>query len=289
MPIAYEPMKIALVGVGPWGSLLARKFTGAGALVVCYARQGGPDVEGVGERVSTDSLWEPGLVDGLVIAAPPSVTLALAQTAAVQGKAVLATKPLQLAEPLKISAPFLVDYVRLWAKGYRRLKSLVAGHAIARIEVQFCGSGPLRAFSSLDDYGPQALAFVHDLLGTDQSLGEVRASPVRRFGSGATLHAAQARVGATSIELQVGNGAPSRRMRLLVVVDGGGTLVYEEAAPNGILSLNGEVILDEAQDPLADMATQFINDTRRRVVDDRFVRLSVAVTRSLASIRRAES
>jgi hypothetical protein len=78
-------------------------------------------------------------------------------------------------------------------------------------------------------------------------------------------------------------------MRLLVVVDGGGTLVYEEAAPNGILSLNGEVILDEAQDPLADMATQFINDTRRRVVDDRFVRLSVAVTRSLASIRRAES
>ncbi len=282
-------MKIALVGVGPWGSLMARKMTGAGALVTCYVRQGGPDIEGLGQRVSTDSLWQPGLVDGIVIAAPPAVTLALAQMAASEGKAALATKPLQLTDPLKITAPLLVDYVRLWAQGYRQLKSMVVGHVIARIEVEFYGPGPLRAFSSLDDYGPQALAFVHDLLGTERSLSEVRASPVRRFDSGATLHAAQARVGATTIELQVGNGAPSRRMRLLVVVEGGGTVIYEESAPNGILSLNGEVILDEAQDPLADMATQFINDTRRCVVDDRFVRLSVAVTRSLASIHQAES
>jgi hypothetical protein len=289
MPIAYEPVKIALVGVGPWGSLLARKFRGAGALVVCYSRQAGPDVQGLGQRVSTDSLWEPGLVDGIVIAAPPAVTLELAQMAAVEGKAVLATKPLQLTAPLKISAPFLVDYVRLWAKGYQQLRTLVAGHAIARIEVEFYGSGPFRAFSSLDDYGPQALAFVHDLLGTEQPLSEIQASPVRRFHSGATLHGAQGRLGNTTIKLQVGNGAPARRMSLLVVTERGSKVVYEEAGPNGILSVDGEVMLNEAQDPLTDMATQLIHDTQGGVVNDRFMHLSVAVTHSLTHIHQAET
>lgn len=289
MPIAHEALKIALVGVGPWGRLLARKFTEAGALVTCHVRQGTPDAEGLGPRVTAESLWEPGLVDGILVAAPPDVTLAVARKAAAQGKAVLATKPLQLTVALEITAPFLVDYVRLWAKGYRQLKSRLAGRAIARIDVDCYGPGPLRAFSSLDDYGPHALAFVHDLLGMEERLREVQASPVRRFGSGATLHAAQARLGNASIHLQVGNGAPARRVRLRVLTEEGSAVVYDESAPDGNLSIDGEVMLGEPQDPLRDMASQFIHDTRRGVVDDRFVRLSVAVTQSLASIHQAES
>jgi predicted dehydrogenase len=277
------------VGVGPWGSLLARKLTGAGALVAWYVRNSGPDVEGLGQRVTIDSLWQPGRVDGIVIAAPPEITLQLARQAAAAGMAVLATKPLQLPAPVQITAPFFVDYVRLWAKGYTQLKALVAGHAIEKIQIEFFGPGPWRTFSSLDDFGSHALAFVHDLLGSQQVLTDLQASPVRHFERNATLHAVKARVGDTDLALEVGNGAEFRRLRLLVVAKGLGSVVYEEAAPNGTLMLNGEMILSEPQDPLAAMSAQFIEHAAQGLVDERFVNLSVAVTRSLAHIHQAEA
>lgn len=281
-------MKIALVGVGPWGSLLARKLTGAGALIASYVRHSGPDVDGFGQRVTLDKLWSPGFVDGLVIATPPDITLQLAQQAAAAGMAVLATKPLQLTAPIQITAPFFVDYVRLWSKCYAQLKARVAGHAIRQIHIEFYGPGPWRAFSSLDDFGSHALAFVHDLLGSQQVLNDVQASPVRHFERNATLHAATARVGDTRIALEVGNGAEFRRLRLVVEAEGVGTVVYEELGPNGAVSVNGEMILNEPQDPLATMSAQFIEHARQGLADDRFVRLSVAVTRSLGLIHQAE-
>jgi len=267
-------MKIALVGVGPWGSLLARKLTGAGALITSYVRHSGPDVDGFGQRVTIDSLWQPGTVDGIVIAAPPEITLQLARQAAAAGMAVLATKPLQLPAPVQITAPFFVDYVRLWSKGYEQLKARVAGHAIQKIEIEFFGPGPWRAFSSLDDFGSHALAFVHDLLGSQQVLTDLKV---------------KARAGHADIAIEVGNGAEFRRMRLVVVADGVGTVAYEELAPNGVLSVNGVTMLDEPQDPLAAMSAQFIEHARRGLADERFVQLSVAVTRSLAAIHQAEA
>jgi hypothetical protein len=289
MPTADQRMKIALVGVGPWGSLLARKLTGAGALITSYVRHSGPDVDGFGQRVTIDSLWQPGTVDGIVIAAPPQITLQLARQAAAAGMAVLATKPLQLPAPVQITAPFFVDYVRLWSKGYEQLKARVAGQAIQKIEIEFFGPGPWRAFSSLDDFGSHALAFVHDLLGSQQVLTDLQASPVRHFERNATLHAVKARAGHADIAIEVGNGAEFRRMRLVVVADGVGTVAYEELAPNGVLSVNGVTMLDEPQDPLAAMSAQFIEHARRGLADERFVQLSVAVTRSLAAIHQAEA
>lgn len=281
-------MDLVLVGVGPWGRLLARKLTEAGARVVAYTRASGPDVDGLGVRIPLTDLWSSGRFDGLIAAAPPAVTLALSTQAASHGMAVLATKPLMLTTPLAITAPFFVDHARLWSRCYGLLKQRIAGHAIRSIDVAMVGNGPIRAFSSLDDYGPHALAFVHDLLGHETVLEQLVAEPILRRADGATLHRARAQASPVALRLHVGNAADGPTRRLSIKVDGIGTEVYEEGPSMASWLHNGKVVLQEPQDPLAAMAAQFISEFQQRVADPRHVALSVAVARSLRAINKAE-
>lgn len=279
-------MKLALVGVGPWGRLLARKLGEAGATVAAHVRASGPQVEGLGQRLELPALWDGGF-DGVIAAAPPDATLAVATQAAAAGLAVLATKPLRIDHPLALTRPFFVDHVRLWSPCYLQLKERVAGRAIRAIRIDFCGNGPLRSFSGLDDYGPHALAFVHDLLGCSAALEDVDTAPVVTRADGATLHGARARLAGAALEIRVGNGAQTPCRQLDVEVERSGTLTYLETPAGATLRENGITLVDGPQDPLATMAHEFLDHCRQGIADPRHVRLSVAVTRSLRDIAAA--
>jgi len=281
-------MRLALVGVGPWGRLLARKMGDAGAKIVAYARGNGPDVDDLGMRVSLDCLWRIDQLDGIIAAATPEVTMNLACHAAAEGLAVLATKPLMLAEPVAIKAPFFVDYVRLWSRGYVLLKGHVAGRRLYSIDIDLFGNGPLRPYPSLDDYGSHALAFVHDLLGQEAVLQNLQTEPVALRADGATIHCVMATVGTVSVRIRVGNGADSAGRRLTVGVEGLGTVSYEESSTAAAFRVNQTTLLEERQDPVATMAAQFVLHFQSGLADPRFVGLSLAVTRSLEAIRHAE-
>ena len=280
-------MKLALAGVGPWGRLLARKFQEAGAEIAAYARAGGPDVEGLGPRLTIDGLCDAPGIAGVILATPPDVTLRLARRAAASGLAVLATKPLQLGAAIDLRAPFVVDYVRLWSPFYAQLKARAAGHVVRRIRVVCCGPGPFRSFSSLDDYGPHALAFVHDLLGEQVPLSQVQATTLHSEERRGNMHLARGVAGETLLDIEVGNAAVERCVRLEVEVDRLGTLAYSESGPTAALTLDGVTLDAGPHDPLAAMAAQFLGEARDGRADARFVKLSMAVTRSLDHVRAA--
>lgn len=290
MPIANSPpLRLALVGVGPWGTLLAQKFTQAGAEIVHHVRQNGPDVEHWGTRLPLDALWEVNGLGGVLLATPPHLTLPLAQKAAAAGLAVLACKPLWLSEPMVLRAPFFVDYVRLWSPAYALLKARVYGHRIRRIDAVFVGKGPYREFSSLDDYGSHLLALTHDLLGCEAMLSNVAAGAVQRDEAGGTIHSA---CGLFNDEiyftLKTGNAALDKYMTFTAEVGGLGCLRYEEKRGSVSITLDGAILLAQSHDPLTTMATTFIRNCEQGVIHPRFVDLSIAVHRSLHSIHQAE-
>lgn len=291
MPIANSsPLRLALVGVGPWGTLLAQKFTQAGAEIVHHVRQNGPDVEHWGSRVPLDALWEANDLSGVLLATPPHLTLPLAHKAATAGLAVLACKPLWLEEPLVLRAPFFVDYVRLWSPAYALLKTKVHGHRIRRIDAVFVGKGPYRNFSCLDDYGSHLLALTHDLLGHESMPTHVVASAGPQDDAGGTVHHVRGVFNnEVPFALKTGNGAPDKHMRFTVEVDDVGSLQYEEKGGKVSLTLDGDTLLAQAHDPLMSMTTTFIEQCRQGVFNTQFVDLSVAVDRSLKTIHQAEN
>lgn len=213
-------MRLGFVGVGRWASRLAAAFRACGAEIVAYDRGTKPDY--VGDPPHLDgfgwySPWRVQLarenIDAIIAAAPPEITTEVALACAAAGKPVMATKPLW-DHPQRITAPFYVDFWRLWSGVHREARERLAADKRARLTMSLYGVGPFRSFPGAFDWGPHVAAALIDLcpgfslsgaasIGGDQGeLFRVHATAGDReitlyFGNGST--------GSTSREYQVGD------------------------------------------------------------------------------------
>lgn len=175
--------RLGFVGVGRHAQKMAAAFRECGAEVVVYDRALWPECDAAacfGKRLAWRDQIATTEVDALIICAPPEVTTEVALACAKAGKRCVATKPLMLSADgfgFAIDDPWRrysagrqtviwVDLWRLFSPAWQALKAELRGKEIQSLHVDFYGNGPARAFSGLLDYGPHALAFVADLLGS---------------------------------------------------------------------------------------------------------------------------
>jgi hypothetical protein len=167
--------KLGFVGVGRHAQKLAAVFRELGCDIVGHIRaDGSPPAEGFGR------LGDVGDADRLVICCPPKLAVAWAQTV---GRPMLVSKPLLATDPAGLEH-VSVDLWRLWSPAWVAFKQACAGRQINSLRVVFTGNGPFReTHSGALDYGPHAMAFVHDLLG-DADTGYWSHSTYKHMGSG---------------------------------------------------------------------------------------------------------
>ena len=243
-------MRLGFVGVGHWAQKLATAFRECGAEVAAYDRNGSGDAPGFGQRMDWSSMVSLGSIDAIIACAPPDVTTEVALACAKAGKRCVATKPLMWSEwpefaewPMfktmrerktgawatdaersdpgvqerftrkKNSELLYVDLWRLYSPAWLAMKEELRDKKIDRIDVAFCGNGPFRSFNGALDYGPHALAFVFDLLGTTKlrqldtdGIDWLKADP-RDCAKRGVLWVGRFEANGTEIEVRIGNGA----------------------------------------------------------------------------------
>lgn len=166
-----DPISVGLIGVGPWGRKLATAFAVNGFPITEYARNSrSPGVTGLGKRWMDwrDLINNSSMV---ICAATPAVTYEVYRECLSRHKPALLTKPLYVTDlpDETMSAPVMIDYVRLWSPNYEMLKKRAELSKVTSININFCGDGPVRDFPGLYDYGPHVFAWVFDLLSTQTS------------------------------------------------------------------------------------------------------------------------
>lgn len=117
----------------------------------CCKTGGCPDgADGFGKFIPWRDQLADKSIDAIVAVAPPDVTTEVALACAAAGKPVMATKPL-FDHPEQITAPFYVDFWRLWSEAQRDRES---------DNFFLHGAGPIRSFPGAFDYGPHVMAAI---------------------------------------------------------------------------------------------------------------------------------
>lgn len=207
--------RLGFIGVGKHAQKLAAVFRELGCDIVTHVRASSDPAPSFGERDRLD------LAERLVVCCPPRQALAYAQTVRVP---MLVSKPLLATEPTGLEH-VSVDLWRLWSPAWRALKQAVAGRQIDSLRVVFTGNGPFReTHNGALDYGPHAMAFVHDLLGELDPkyrvdwTGELGAKILHP--SGGNIWRWSGTLGGAKAQALFGNGSQSAEMA--VDVESGG-------------------------------------------------------------------
>ena len=160
-------LRLGFVGTGKWGRKLAESFRACGAEILAYDRKWFMPADATGKTrddppgFGSFMPWRDQLtdksIDAIVAVAPPEITTQVAMACAAAGKAVMATKPL-FDHPERITAPFYVDFWRLWSGAHQDAKG--SGKCVS---IVLKGSGPVRSFPGMLDYGPHVAAAALDI------------------------------------------------------------------------------------------------------------------------------
>jgi hypothetical protein len=214
-------VNLGFVGVGPHAEKLARVLTELGAKVVCHDRASdAPGPDWAGKRVPWRDMLTAGL-DGIVAVATPQVTAEVVKAcldAVPDTVRFLSTKPLLWEPELGdyyggnyYSSRAYVDLWRLWSPSWRAFRDDIRGRTdIESVNVVCVGNGPDRGYSGVLDYGSHAMAFVHDLMGTEQAEWRGR---VERLNKREQLYAV-ATIGSASVTVNTGNAANAKQVHV---------------------------------------------------------------------------
>lgn len=163
-----SPVRLGLIGAGPWGRKIAATIRALPDAVLA----------GVAGRADWRALIADPGVAGIVVATPPATHAAIARAVLAARKAVFIEKPLALAvadaeailaAARKAGVAVLVDHVHLFHPAYAELKRQLAAEApIHVIRARGGRRGPFRADAPvLWDWGPHDVAYALDLLGPE--------------------------------------------------------------------------------------------------------------------------
>lgn len=270
-------MKLGFVGTGRWAQKLKAAFEAEGAVVTRHCNSGrtGP-LEGWGDYFRWAEQVTSSQVDALVVTAPPEVTTEVALACAAAGKPVMATKPLMLERPVPIRAPFYVDFWRLWSDALHRLSY---NQTDCRIQIVLEGSGPIRDFPGLLDYGPHAFAYLRKLR-NDFAISSVREVKCKQ-GELFIIEGAHGKW-----EIRSGNGALTGCRQISGHSEKGRYIMLDETPTELSVVFRGHRFIEKKDQLLRAMCRSFMNDVSEGFVTTEHLDLSCAVMRDLAEVRR---
>ena len=277
-------IRLGFVGVGRWARKLAESFRACGAEIVAHDRsaparpkQDGlitERLDGFGYRVPWRDQLADKSIDAIVAVAPPEITTEVAMACAAAGKAVCATKPL-FDHPERITAPFYVDFWRLWSRVWQ-----LAKQEEGSLSLVLKGSGPMRSFPGMFDYGPHLAAHILDLA-DGRSVRLVDSSRVHsetgEVYAGQWMIGGELTYGGTLVDCEFGNGA-SEGVRSLSVHRPSGSLGTEYETPTHIGDQPKEAIMQK-------FCRSFMSDVSEGFVDTKLLNYSREGMRLLREIR----
>lgn len=285
-------MNLGIVGVGPWGRVVASSFEKAGVTLRAYDRgDKSKPMHDLGSHMPWEEMVKSYEIDIIACAAPPPVTTVVLTACQTIRKPCFLTKPLMLEEtPKDLRSPVYVDYVHLASPLYEKFKkSATRDYEIEKLSVTFEGNGPVRGFPGVLDYGAHALAMIHDLVGL-APLEELHATSLPTAGSkpGHELVHVDAMARKIRIAISTGNGAPAASRRMEAQLVRGPLITYQESGNVATMEINQKVSgRMPGHDPLGIMVERFIWDCEVGRVNPYFLELSASVTRSLREIRES--
>jgi hypothetical protein len=201
-------------------------------------------------------------IDAIVAVATPDVTTEVALACAAAGKPVMATKPL-FDHPATIRAPFYVDFWRLWSKVHERVKNQEFGYT-RNWRYSMAGSGPLRQFPGLFDYGPHVIAAILDAI----PMARLKTADRLPSPDGTDYMSYSFASDGEHVSGAIGNGSP----------DGWRCIWGQEETPTHIG--------DDPKDQIVQrMCQSFLNDISEGFVDTRLLDLSRKSMTELNRIR----
>ena len=128
-----KSIKVALIGIGYWGSKLKRYIEGNDSLRLVKVNHC---------KSSLDEIWQDSTILAVVVATPMATHYGIVKAALLAGKGVLCAKPLALkateCEELKELAeeqglPLLVDYTYTFSRALEQAKTLIKGRQIGKV------------------------------------------------------------------------------------------------------------------------------------------------------------
>lgn len=283
-------MNLGIVGVGPWGRVVASAFEKAGVTIAAHDRRDKTKdlVRDLGDLVPWQDMVESTSVDIVAAVASPEISKQVFAACQAKGKPCFLTKPFEVEKaPRDMSAPAYVDYVQLASPVYEKFKrSATHDYEIESLRVDFHGSGPERSFSGIIDYGSHALAFVHNLLGLHELEISKAYSPLHPSRRGLRdLVDVEAKVKGVPVYICTGNGSSGAKRKIEAQLVRGPRLSYSELNRVAVFEIDDKLAMRmPGHDPLSLMVERFLWDVDVGRVDPYFVELSVAVTRSLKQI-----
>lgn len=253
MTQSARPVRLGLIGLGPWGLRHAATIAACDGLRLSAAATARPEAarqlpSGVHVYADWRRLLEHSELDAVVVATPPGPRPGIAEAALKAGLAALLEKPaaLELGAMERLAALsaargvlLSVAHLHLYAPAFLSLQAAVqAAGGARRIESIGGGPGPHRAdYSALWDYGPHDLSMIRALAGriADQ-VGAQRLMVGDSAQDGLWRLTLAFRTGSDSdsadlaATVHVGN-VMRDKSRLLSVETAQGRFIYDDRAP----------------------------------------------------------
>ena len=302
--MSSAPLRLALVGTGPWGMALYNTIAATNsASVVLVCTSSGRAPKNVTAELSND--WMTAVdrsdIDGIVVAATAAVQAQLLRNAIDRGKPILVEKPLSgsLSDALDLQrlvrsrgSLVLVDHTHTFSPAFVRLKELAQNSAILSLESRGERWGPFRAdISPLWDFAPHDVSMCIQLL--EERPMDIRVLEFSRTnvheGIAERISFSLTFPSGISATITVGNGAPKKCRRFLCSTDRG-CLIYDDLKDSKLVirreksgGFNHPISISDER-PLDCVVKTFVSGIRGKSRDAFGVDLGVDVVRILGVI-----
>ena len=204
-------------------------------------------------------------LDGVIAAVSPFEHPSIVLSALKRHLPILIEKPLALNEKEMEflndypNAKILINYIHLYADGFRAMVEALKGQQIRSIKTEHTGSAKDRGFSSLFDYGTHDIVMCMEL--TDILEPICKSISREIIGEGREIFNAEMQFGDAAVQMRVGNGETHKIKRFQVCTDSG-NYIYNGNDP-ALYQADGMAygfIGPLARKPLGTMIEAFIKD-----------------------------
>lgn len=297
-------IRLGLIGAGPWGQRYIQTLSSFPEARLAAVASRNPRTRSlVGEDCRVLADWMELLaleeLDGVIIAAPPSLHAEMSSAAIEAGLPVLVEKPLTMdpAQAHKLlslarrrEALVLVGHLHLFSAAYAALRKKASELGrLQSLRTLGGGAGPLRKdVPPLWDYAPHDVAFCLDLIGEKPVSAAGRREETAAAGR-ENLRLALGFRGGISAEISVGNFFPQKR-RLFEARYESGTLTIDDTKEEKLsfrpASGSARSLPVSAGLPLERLLRAFCAAVASDLRDLSSLRLGVAVVEVLAEVER---
>lgn len=221
-------LNLGLIGTGVQGRRWINTFKDKANIVVACNTSGKSDLQ-LPCFNNHHQLLDFKKLDGIILAAHPSISVEIIRAANFLEIPVLAEKPvgLSLKEVNKLSGikiPLLVNYTHLYNPHYQEMKQEIKS-PITKIISIGVGHGPFRDYTSLYDYVPHDLSLCLDLVPGEM---EIVSKKCIQAVNG-MLYFLELKSGNKQFFIKCGNGAPEKSRKLAVFCENGDVLNWDDA------------------------------------------------------------